>query len=1187
MGDHNYQVKYSQNGARMNAADQWVLSALRGEREKVRRLVDEGVRHYTLVVNVRGSGKSRTGSIDKVDEELSHLRTAWSLDSLQVWWRDDLNTMMNRAPSSLKIAFLRALPLDDLLAQTLLVSARAEVEGQESIRAYLSAQYDQDYDVRFEQADLERASLAALFVDVPASYAEPNSYAKNIIAESSAKMSDQQPGTRHSMGAANLLLHRAWSGNALIVGGPGQGKTTLLQYICQYHRSLQLGETELLSAANFAHPTSTGARVPFRVDLRRYARWLEAELIGGTAYDASPSSVRDGDQAETALPSLERYLSIQVTQLSGGNEISTRNMVRFLLGHSCLIALDGLDEVTPTSLREMCAKAISQMSHRLCRDAKDLSIVASTRPGIGIPKIGTPGKYGFQTLVLQDLTTSLKRRYVQLWSRETRLDEEATSELLDKLERGLTQPHIEELSGSPMQLAILLHLMRRRGHAPEQRTDLYEGYVEVFFDREGTKEAVVREHRKIVEELHDYIAWYLQANSETGDSMGSLSPAQLRELVQRFLRDRGQPESLSVESLYTSISARVMFLIHRENGYEFEVQPLREFFAARRIFETATSRGGKKNTKDHCLSALLARTYWNNVTRFFAGMLTDGEVRGLPSNLRELAGKMRLTGTPFAGELALQLLHDQVFTGLSNAVKREVVDLILEGNGAHFFSGSAFGAQAGSARFTASAGGYQAVDHLKKRLSEPVSFMEGHAVAHLLTVNSDAGELRKWWWTEQRRVSERWLTTAADFYALDPADDQEVEHVLACARLLTNESPELLVDLLVRSASQTTAESIIRFCVTELANHTIDDWIPRSSASTSVLVVAYWVSPAPFYKRVGTYRPTIHGRSAAEDVSEILASDSYASQLCSRLIAAHAESHDWSMAKTWLEAQNVLHEVTGDCWIIRESSILFPDSGLTPSASAKTPAEGSSPKQVSGWVATAKLFSDDAGWWREQEPSDVQSLAWSHWALVLISTVKASALIELLPQVDERINTLHPFRLGQLAAATRRLESVVFIRRLDIIAALRSGAARPSARLAMLLVPLVTDFSKRHLVELVSGQLATLLPLSSTIRSAAIEQSQWLSAEVPWHQARGGRIYDHGPYLAVSGTPPVGRSKEILESVEDWPGPVVDLARAQSFRKLERLDALAVIAAKNSWMTGDITPIRDDFGEPQAGSRRP
>ena len=78
-------------------------------------------------------------------------------------------------------------------------------------------------------------------------------------------------------GAAGFLLHPKIQNEIeriLLEGGPGQGKSTIAQYICQVHRARLLNRTYDLKLLP-ENLKKSPIRIPFKIDLRHIAAWVE------------------------------------------------------------------------------------------------------------------------------------------------------------------------------------------------------------------------------------------------------------------------------------------------------------------------------------------------------------------------------------------------------------------------------------------------------------------------------------------------------------------------------------------------------------------------------------------------------------------------------------------------------------------------------------------------------------------------------------------------------------------------------------------------------------------------------------------------------------------------------------------------------------------------------------------------
>ena len=206
-----------------------------------------------------------------------------------------------------------------------------------------------------------------------------------------------------------------------------------------------------------------------------------------------------------------------------------------------------------------------------------------------------------------------------------------------------------------MQLTILLRLIHTQGSTlPDKRTALYDRYVDVFFNRESEKSKVVRENRDLLIDIHRYLAWLLHCDSEYPDRRGDIEAERLKNVIRRI------PRSPKLRSFYctgsiSGVVERILFLVSRIEGiYEFEVQPLREYFAARHLYETSpySPPGGKvREQSRNVLMRLDTNHYWLNVIRFFAGCFSRGELPCIIDRIHFLNEETLFRFTPYPRNL--------------------------------------------------------------------------------------------------------------------------------------------------------------------------------------------------------------------------------------------------------------------------------------------------------------------------------------------------------------------------------------------------------------------------------------------------------------------------------------------------------------------------------------------------------
>jgi hypothetical protein len=124
----------------------------------------------------------------------------------------------------------------------------------------------------------------------------------------------------------------------------------------------------------------------------------------------------------------------------------------------------------------------------------------------------------------------------------------------------------------------LLDLLRKHGEAtPNQRTALYDSYVDLLLAREANKHPEsVRKHQPELREIIPFLGWHLHAHTESDSLNARMTVADLKATIRHFQRTYGNPESV-VDELFEAASDRLWTLTSKiEGSYQFEVLSLRE-----------------------------------------------------------------------------------------------------------------------------------------------------------------------------------------------------------------------------------------------------------------------------------------------------------------------------------------------------------------------------------------------------------------------------------------------------------------------------------------------------------------------------------------------------------------------------------------------------------------------------------
>ena len=747
-----FQVKFSKNPS-SKTERQVICDAINSEKVKVKDLILRGATQYILVTNVEGTAHLDDGSIDKANEILTD---TFSVPS-QVWWRDDLDRRLEKF-SDIKWCYPEILKATDLLP--LLIQSHSNtgnLQVTQALKFYMAMQYEKDRDVKFKQVHLQH-KLTDLFVDLPLDLkrlrTERNHRHRNNVGELSEfdayigqfdlgenlNFDQEFPFDHSGLAGAFLLQMPLGKGVSrfVIEGAPGQGKSTVTQFLCQVNRLRLLKKDHELAILDEMHKTGI-VRTPFRLDMHDYAAWVS---------DRDPFVNSIEPVARTnGIRSLESFLARQVEVLSGGLKVSVNELNQFIAESHSIIVLDGFDEVADIETRKRIVEEICEAAIRLDTQAKSMQIIVTSRPAAFANSPGFP-EDDWIHIELKDLQEENIEAYKDKWIVVQKVDEEESNQISSILKDKLKQPHLRDLARNPMQLTILLHLIHVQGVAlPEKRTMLYDEYIKLFFHREAEKSKVVRERRELLLSIHGVLAWVLHTQVEDSSGSGSITKAALLEEVKTYLETEEHDPQLA-EELFEGTVERVGVLVSREEGmFEFEVQPLREYFAARHLYTTAPySPPGynRKGTKPDRFEALARSFYWTNVTRFFCGFYDKGELDSLVNGITSLAEEDGYNLINQPRRLAMMLLSDQVFTQAPKAMK-QLVAFIAKEPGFQRFACKQIPYRRPNIKLLAEIGGDALFEVCKEKLKEEDNPSRCRVLREVMAQNANYEKLKSIW----------------------------------------------------------------------------------------------------------------------------------------------------------------------------------------------------------------------------------------------------------------------------------------------------------------------------------------------------------------------------------------------------------------------------------------------------------
>jgi hypothetical protein len=613
-----YQVKWASDALRDPVS--WLNAAIKKEENNIRRLVAEGAESYYLMTSVAGTSDPRHGTIDRLDKALTRHAADLGI-AMQCWWRADIDARVDKAPDAIKWSYADMLAGWDLVrylihADTVAARDRALLD---LVLKVIATQWEEDAKVKFKQVDLDSHALTDLYVDVEA---------ERIADPRATGVRQPQFLEQNALGGAAEYLVGTKQPLTLVRGAPGQGQSTLAQYLCQVHRAEFLSSSTYLIQNGQFDVSVTRPRVPVRIDLRDYAYWLSGTDPFTARGPGSPHTRRRRRHG-----SVESFIARLFEAKSGDLDVTAAMVSDIIDRFPILVVLDGLDEIAQHETRIAVVDHIDGFCARLGTSKVTPQVVVTTRPNSS--ELPEPSPDRFETIALRPLSVDLRSTYLDKWADARGISEDDRASLKRIFEARSVEPHIARLAENPMQLTILLYLIQKRGDSiPHDRTELYRSYMETFLDREAAKSPAVHKHRDDLEEVTAYLGWHLQSRTEATGANGQLPVKVIKQAILGYLFAADKDVTL-VDELFTAVTDRVWALSSKEQGtFQFDVQPVQEYFAAKHLYEVA---GADERGFDasEVFRHLVRRPYWLNTCRFYAGFAKVNELVALAEVLED------------------------------------------------------------------------------------------------------------------------------------------------------------------------------------------------------------------------------------------------------------------------------------------------------------------------------------------------------------------------------------------------------------------------------------------------------------------------------------------------------------------------------------------------------------------------
>jgi hypothetical protein len=611
---------------------------------------------------------------------------------------------------------------------------------------------------------------------------------------------------------------------------------------------------------------------------------------------------------------------------------------------------------------------------------------------------------------------------------------------------------VAQLADNPMQLTILLFLINRKGDAvPTSLTPLYSDYMATLLDREVARNQIRREQVPRIHEVTAFLGWHMHAGVEADPAAGRMTRKDIETTLLLYFRATGGPED-EAEELLKAATDRFWALTSKVDGtFEFAVQPVREYFAARFLAEWAGRDRRDPLPKQDVLRRLISRTYWLNVARFYAGFASPNELAGLRYGLEEaIAGNRHPLQERAA---AWTLLNDGIFANATR-VQRDVARLLTDDLSVHLIAGQP-GTAASFPALSPRSGGSDIASALMNDLqADPGGPLAADRAAILRgRTGLDTSALRAWWAPRFNAAT----GTASELAWLS------IGAALEAARLQHGDASKLVLDSPAQCQAALRAEvSPDRGTGTgaRLLRAVLDGWCsdvaPPGSSEAALLLRAMrpqWYHQLPAEHRNGPAFTTGHlwlpqadrsRRSAAW--TRLVEGDRRYEAL--RRAANSQGRGQKGTTEPWQNPARELARLHGPCWLAAEIAIagaVAPDT--VGSGSVDRDGEPFGDKTDYGTLVLEVHRHPSGDWWEAMHDKYTDPLSRRTWSLALLATAGTDIVISHLARVDACMVSLTGAEFLATASSSSRLGVMQRNRRLPARIWNASAGLSPQTRL--------------------------------------------------------------------------------------------------------------------------------------------
>jgi hypothetical protein len=578
--------------------------------------------NWIVATNIDPSGTPETGSFDKARALVIESRPELE-GHFHIWGGRKILDFLANNPN-VAAHYSHLITPGAVFSSFFNYLADIQAEATDVIRALTVGQLTDQQFTKLEQAGSSadnRPGIHRLFTDLPFMCRASNCSGMAASYLSSALAQNQRPDSL----SQGQHLWQKWRRHPkrariwFVKGGPGQGKSTLGQYLSQIQRaaiilqpngpaaiySQKVLAREIQQAAEAAGFWPLAPRVPVTLELKNYAQW----------YARQPD-----DKPKGILSHLAETLSAHLEQ-----PLQASTLKRFFGSGQWLFVFDGLDEV-PSDVKDFAAAQVTSFTNDILISCNcDALIICTSRPQ------GYAGQFAELDAAVVDLPPLAPHhaiacaRPVLEYSR-TRSE---ANESVNTLEEAINSPSIAEIMTTPLQAHIMAVVVRDGGKPPERKWALFNNFYQTIKKREANRKlpdrrlaTLLQEGDKLLKAIHNRLGFELHYRAERSEgAQTSLERSELRKVVEETVSQLQDDDiRKTVETLMEATTERLVLVSTPEasTSVRFDIRPLQEYFAAEYIYESTQS-----NKLVERLRVIAADSHWREVMHFLLSALVE------------------------------------------------------------------------------------------------------------------------------------------------------------------------------------------------------------------------------------------------------------------------------------------------------------------------------------------------------------------------------------------------------------------------------------------------------------------------------------------------------------------------------------------------------------------------------------